>query len=303
MRIVITGARGNVGNSLYRKLTHESKHESNAANHHVVGTATAADARHALDITDMEGVSFLMSQFKPDLVIHCAALTNVDQCAQDPDLALRINAIGTQNIALACQKAGAAMCYLSTNEVFDGTGNHSYMEYDPPHPANPYGYSKWVGEQMVTEVLPRHFIVRTAWVFAHTGNNFVQKIAARAQSGEPLSVVVDEIGSPTYAEDLTDALIALIQTRRYGTYHLVNEGSASRYEFARHILDCHGLDQVSIAPLLQKHFDRPSTPPPYSPLRNFTAAQLGIKLRPWREAVKAFVEHDSGGLHSESHVG
>lgn len=287
MRIVITGADGNVGGSLQQKLS---------LSHDVIGTVAASGSRQSLDVTDMEAVTFLLSQYKPDLVVHCAALTNVDQCAEDPDRAMLVNAVGTQNVALACQTNNIAMCYISTNEVFDGLGSRQYMEYDPTNPGNPYAYSKWVGERIVAEILPRHYIVRTAWLFAHTGTNFVHKVMARANAGEPLSVVIDEVGSPTYVEDLTDALVALLVTRRYGTYHLVNEGSCSRYDFARHLLDVHGLTHVPIAPMMLRQFSRPSTPPPYTPLRNFMAAQLGIRLRDWRDAVKAFVERDAFDL-------
>src|SRR5258707_13564328 len=120
-------------------------------------------------------------------------MTNVDRCAEQPELALQVNGVGTQNVALAAQRVNAAICYLHTNEVFDGKKGTPYLEYGPTGPINPYGYSKWVGEQVVREATPRHMIVRTSWIFAHGGTNFLQKIVERAANGGPLPVVVNEI--------------------------------------------------------------------------------------------------------------
>ncbi len=279
MRIFITGADGNIGSRLLRELA--------ARGHEASGTDIPD-----LDITNFEAVVARITSVQPDLVIHCAAMTNVDRCAEQPDEALRINALGTQNIALGCQRVGSALCYLSTNEVFDGERGSAYLEYDPPHPINPYGYSKWVGEQMVRSLTPRHYVVRTSWIFAHTGQNFVQKIMRKAAAGEPLSVVTDEVACPTYADDLTPALAALVETGRYGIYHLVNAGQASRYDFARHVLACCGFPEYPVSKVVSAQYPRPSRPPVYSALSNFFAAQMGIRLRPWTEAVAAFVERE-----------
>ncbi len=276
MRIFVTGADGNIGSCLLRELP--------ARGH----DASGADISQ-FNITDFDSVAQHISAARPDLVIHCAAMTNVDRCAEQPEEALRINALGTQNITLACQRVGSALCYLSTNEVFDGERGTPYLEYDQPRPINPYGYSKWVGEQIVRSLLPQHFVVRTSWVFAHGGQNFLQKIMGKAAAGEPLSVVTNEVACPTYAEDLTPALAQLVETRRFGTYHLVNEGRASRHDFARHVLACYGFPDYPIAKIVSAQFPRPSRPPVYSALANFFAAQLGIRLRPWTEAVEAFV--------------
>lgn len=279
MKILITGADGNIGKRLVRDMTRQG--------HTVVGTDIGN-----VDISDFNAVIAQVDAVQPEMVIHCAALTNVDLCAREPDLALQVNAIGTQNMALACARSGASLCYISTNEVFDGQRGTPYLEYDAPHPINPYGYSKWVGEQMIREVLPSHFIVRTSWIFAHGGVNFFQKIVQRAAAGQPLAVVTNEVACPTYAEDFVVALIELTATGRYGTYHLTNEGSTSRYDFARHILDSYGYNDVPIARVIGTQYPRPSRPPEYSALSNFIAAHMGIKLRPWREAVVAFIERE-----------
>ncbi|MCC7206277.1 MAG: dTDP-4-dehydrorhamnose reductase [Anaerolineae bacterium] len=279
MRILITGADGRLGARLWQTLE--------AQGHEIIPSLAMQP-----DITQLDAVRDFARQARPDLVMHLAAYTDVDGCAKDPDLALRVNGIGTQHVALACQALGVPMCYVSTNEVFDGEAKTAYMEYAPTRPINPYGYSKWVGEQAVRELLPRHYIVRTAWLFAPGGANFCQKVLAKARSGQQLVVVTDEIGSPTYADDLAEALAALVATQRFGTYHLVNEGKASRYEFARHILDSFGLRHVRVQPAVLADFKRASRPPRFSPLRNFQAAHVGIRLRPWQEAVEAFAARE-----------
>jgi dTDP-4-dehydrorhamnose reductase len=243
------------------------------------------------DITDPARVWAAFDQVRPELVIHAAALTNVDYCAENPAEALRVNAGGTHNLVLACQGHDVPLLYVSTNEVFDGQANVPYQEYDHPRPINPYGYSKYVGEQIVRQHLTRFYIARTAWLYAPEGTNFVHKIIARAREGGPLRVVTDEVGSPTYAEDLAEAIARLIQTGRYGTYHLVNEGTCSRYEFASEALEAAGLSDMHIEPITSDAFERPSTTPPYSPLGNVLGALVGLRLRPWQEAVAEFVQN------------
>jgi dTDP-4-dehydrorhamnose reductase len=224
--------------------------------------------------------------FGPDVVVHAAAYTNVDGCVRDPDLAYRVNGLGTQNVALACQRAQAALAYISTNEVFDGAATQPYLESDHTNPVNPYGRSKEMGEWYVRGLVPRHYIVRTAWLFSPGGANFPARIASLARERGELSVVTDEVSSPTYAPDLAEALGRLVRSGRFGTYHLVNEGYCSRHEFAQAILHGAGLGHVPVRPILLKDFQRSSTPPSFAPLRNFAAAEvLGIQLRPWQEAL------------------
>jgi dTDP-4-dehydrorhamnose reductase len=280
MRILVTGAHGRLGSLLVTDLRD--------GGHDVTPTDT-----DTLDLTDASGVRRIVHDTQPDLVLHCAALTAVDYCATHPDDALRINALATQSLALACQVQAAALLYVSTNEVFDGKSDRPYLEYDRPNPANPYGYSKWVGEQIVRDLVPRHTIVRTAWLFAHGGSNFVHTILGRAREGKPLRVVTNEIGSPTYAPDLSAALVRLIASGRFGIYHLVNAGAISRYGFAREILDQAGYAAVPVEPIALAEFQRPSRPPEYAPLRNFAAAEQGITLRPWQDALKAFLEREA----------
>lgn len=281
MDILVTGAGGLLGRQLMETLR--------SIGHQVTGWDVAE-----LDITDYRQTVRAIRQLSPALIIHCAALTNVDLCAEQPDLALRVNGYGTENVALAAAVCGAALVYISSNEVFDGEQSAPYLEADRTRPINPYGYSKWVGEQAVLRLTPQHYIVRISWLFGHGGANFLQKITHAAREGKPLSVVTNEVAAPTYTEDFCEALTALIDTGRFGIYHLTNEGGVSRYAFARHILDCAGFADTPITPINSVQWRRPSQPPTYATLRNFNGAQLGITLRPWQQAVAAYFTQERG---------
>jgi dTDP-4-dehydrorhamnose reductase len=184
------------------------------------------------------------------------------------------------------------MLYVSTNEVFDGRAKQPYREYDVTNPINPYGYSKWVGERAILNINPRHYIVRISWLFAHGGKNFIQAILGAAQAGKPLRVVTNEVANPTYNDDMALAITHLIHTERYGIYHLVNEGACSRYQFARYFLTKAGYADTPIHPISSHQWPRPSTPPDYAALSNLAGKHIGITLRPWQEAVDAFLEKE-----------
>ena len=274
MRIVITGHKGQLGRALQEALKGDTLFGLDLPEH---------------DITDKQTIAQAITGFAPQVVIHAAAMTNVDGCERDPDTAYRINGLGTQNVALACQKCGTAMVYVSTNEVFDGAKDKPYLEFDQPHPINAYGRSKLAGEFFTQALLNRFYIVRTAWLYARGGNNFVTKIIRAADERGELRVVTDEVSSPTYAPDLAEAIAKLIRTEHYGIYHFTNEGICSRYDFAVKILELSGRGHVPIHPITSDQYTRASTPPPYSPIRNFCGATaLGIKLRPWEEALEAY---------------
>ncbi len=277
MRVAITGIRGQLGSALERALSGQE----------VLGLALPE-----YDITDPT-LRETLRALAPEVVIHAAGYTDVDGCARDPERALRINALGTQNVALACQEVGAVLLYISTNEVFPGDRAEPYLEYDPPRPINPYGYSKWVGERYVEQICSRFYIVRTSWLFGGK-RSFVTKILARSEEEGELAVVDDEFGCPTYAPDLAEALVRLLGSGRFGIYHLINEGVCSRYEFAWEILRLVGKERVPIRPIPLAEFRRDSTPPPRAVLRNFAAAALGIRLRPWREALAAYLRGQFG---------
>jgi dTDP-4-dehydrorhamnose reductase len=276
MRVIITGATGQLGQALQKVL-----------------------AQYDFDILDVPrfdvkdySVVRKISDLYPDLVIHTAAMTDVDGCARDPDLAFSINAFGTQNVAHACLRCNAEMICISTNEVFNGRSDQPYHENDQPSPINPYGSSKRAGEQMAAHYLKSGlYIVRTAWLYGY-GNKpmFPEKIIAAADKRGELRVVTDEISNPTYVLDLAEAIAKLIQTHTYGTYHFTNSGYCSRFEFAKEILRLSGREHIPIHPITLAEYQRASQVPPFAPLVNTRGADLGIKLRPWQEALVAYFE-------------
>lgn len=273
MRIAITGADGRLGRSLRAAL---------GAEHDVV-----ALNRAALDLERPESVGRLAST-GADLVIHPAAYTNVDGCARDPHLAYRVNALGTKYVALACRELDAALVYVSTNEVFDGAAARPYLEYDQARPVNPYGWSKWAGEQAVRDHLSRFYIARVAWLFGGE-RNFVRTVLRLADERGELSVVDDEVGSPTSSDDAAAAIAALIRQPVYGVYHVVNAGHASRFDLAAAALRLSGRANVTLSRSRLADFRRDSVVPPYTPLANMAGAALGITLRPWEEALEEYV--------------
>ena len=273
-RILITGHKGQLGQALQEAL----------AAHEVTG----ADLPE-VDITQREAIRGAVDGARPDVVLHCAAYTNVDGCARDPALAYRVNALGTQNVALACLETGADMVHISTNEVFGGDHPAGYEEWMPLAPRNAYARSKAAAEFQVRHLLARAYIVRIAWLFAPGGRNFIHAILKRARETGAVRVVADEIGNPTYAKDAAAAIARLIDTRQYGTYHFTNEGACSRWAFANEVLRLAGLDDVTNTPILSSEFQRASTPPRYGALHNRAGAALGIRLRPWQEALADYV--------------
>jgi dTDP-4-dehydrorhamnose reductase len=273
MRIVITGHNGQLGRQLQLAF----------AGHELLQLDLPCD-----DITQ-PGMRDCIADFRPDLVVHAAAYTDVDACERDPDLAFRVNALGTQNVALGAQRTGAALMYVSTNEVFNGQRREPYREWDRVDPMSAYARSKAAGEDIVRSLAPRFYLVRVAWLFGPGGVNFVTKILGAAAKHGRLQVAADEFGNPTYAPDAAQAMARLAETGHYGIYHLTNGGFCSRYEFARAILREAGQENVPVAPILSAGWPRPSVPPLHAILANQAAANLGITLRPWQEPVAEYV--------------
>ncbi|MCS7260923.1 MAG: dTDP-4-dehydrorhamnose reductase [Anaerolineae bacterium] len=284
MRVAITGANGQLGRALQSTLAQAAR---KAGEERLRDVELIPLNLPEWDITNPQQTSRLAA-LRPELVIHCAAMTDVDGCARDPERAFRVNAFGTQNVALACQRVDAAMVYISTNEVFDGLSERPYLEFDKTNPINPYGASKLAGEIIAARLLHRLYVVRISWLFAPNGRNFVSKILARADEYGTLQVVTDEVANPTYAPDVAEAIWRLVTTEHYGIYHLVNEGYCSRYEYALEILKQAGRTHVPVQPITRAQFKRASCPPAFAPLRNTVGAALGICLRPWQEALRDY---------------
>jgi dTDP-4-dehydrorhamnose reductase len=277
MRVIVTGHKGQLGQALQQTF----------ADHDILGIDLP---KH--DITDARAICSTLVDWQPDLVVHTAALTDVDGCEQNPDLAFRVNTLGAHNVALACERVGAAMVHISTNDVFDGRLGRPYYEWDTPSPLSVYARSKAGAEFYVRSLLNNCYVVRTSWVYARGGNNFVTKIIAAADKHSTLRVVIDEISAPTYAPDLAAAIRQLVDTRHYGVYHLTNTGFCSRYDWAEKILELAGRGHVPIERITTDQWPRLAPPPLYAPIVNFTASALGITLRAWQDALQAYFSGD-----------
>lgn len=243
------------------------------------------------DVTRPEQVQAALERVRPALVFHCAAYTDVDKAEGEAAQALRVNGEGTAHVARACRAAEAGLVYLSTDYIFDGRKRSPYREEDPPNPLSAYGRSKLAGEDAVRAAgLERAWIVRSAWLYGAGGRNFVRAILDRAAQGEPLRVVSDQEGSPTYTVDLAAALCRIPAGVPPGTYHAAGAGSTTRFAFARAILERAGMREVPVRPIPTAESGRPAPRPLYSVLSNEKwAAATGAPLRPWPEALEAFL--------------
>lgn len=278
MRVVVTGSRGQLGSALRQVL----------AEHEVLGLV-----RPEHDITDIAAIDVAVREFCPDVIIHAAAMTDVDGCERNPAAARRANVLGTRNVAVAAQGAKAKLVYISTDYVFDGRKDEPYWEYDEVNPSSVYGRTKWLGEEMVRRFSSRYYIVRTAWLYGEGEDNFVGTVLRLAEAHDSLHMVTDEVGSPTFVLDLAQAIKRLMRTSAYGTYHLANAGTCSRYQWAREILDLAGQDDVRLVP--SQNYERLAQVPKKVALNSICAATLGIIMRPWREALRARFDLQGSG--------
>ncbi|WHX99992.1 dTDP-4-dehydrorhamnose reductase [Neobacillus sp. DY30] len=280
MRVVVTGAAGQLGKDVLLEL--EKK------NHQAFG----AD-RQQLDITVENDVLTYISELKPDVILHCAAYTNVDAAEENEDAAYAVNAAGTEYLAKAAKQIGAKMLYVSTDYVFDGSANEPYEVDEPTKPLGAYGRTKLAGEQLLQKHLDAFFIVRTAWVFGIHGNNFVKTMIRLGKERGEVGVVHDQVGSPTYTVDLAQFMVELMETDKYGVYHATNSGICSWYEFAVEIFKQAEMD-VMVNPLTTDQFPRPAARPKYSVLSKKRIEQEDLKpLRDWKEALSAYLEESN----------
>lgn len=276
MKILITGSNGMLGHDLIEALKD---------NHELVLTTSKT-----LDITDKEQVFDFISQNKPDIVINSAAYTDVDGCEQNQDLAYSVNGEGVKNLALACREADSALVHISTDYVFNGENTRPWVEDDETGPISVYGKSKLEGEKAICEILDKYFILRTAWLYGVNGRNFPKTMLELAENHSKITVVYDEVGTPTYTLDLAQAISKLIETDCYGIYHLTNSGSCSWCEFARYIFEIAGAD-VEVVPVTADEFARPAPRPSYSVLENRNWVENGFEpLRNYTEAIKEYIE-------------
>ncbi|KYD19084.1 dTDP-4-dehydrorhamnose reductase [Saccharococcus caldoxylosilyticus] len=276
MKVVVTGAKGQLGTDLVHSLADR-------------GYEVYGYGREELDITNFDQVKQIIGKVNPDVVIHAAAYTKVDLAESEPDKAFLINAYGTRNVAVASGAVGAKLVYISTDYVFDGTANVPYNEFAPTNPLSVYGKSKLAGEQFVRDLHSKFFIVRTSWVYGKHGNNFVKTMLKLAQERDELMVVHDQIGCPTYTVDLANCVLELIQTEKYGIYHVSNSGYCSWYEFAKAIFEEVGIE-VKVNPCTTKDFPRPAPRPAYSVFEHMALRLNGFgEMREWEKALQEFI--------------
>lgn len=275
MKILITGANGQLGKDLVKIL---------GVNHEVLGCG-----REILDVTNLEQCKQVITDFHPEAVIHAAAYTNVDLAETEQDAAFQINATGSRNIAVAAERVGAKLCYVSTDYVFDGNSPLPYNEYDQTNPLGIYGKSKRAGEHVVQTLSTRYYIVRTSWLYGQYGHNFVKTMLRLSCDKDRLTVVHDQIGSPTYTVDLCHFLNELIQTEKYGIYHASNTGSCTWYEFAEAIFKESEIS-VQLHPCTTEEFPRPAPRPRYSVLDHMSIRTNNFQeFRHWNDALRAFL--------------
>lgn len=277
MKVLVTGAKGQLGYDVIRKL------EENNIEY------LGAD-RYNMDLFNEKQVKDVITEYKPDVIIHCAAYTAVDRAEDEKDICYKTNVLGTRYISEACKEVDAKMVYISTDYVFDGEGTDPFEVTDRPAPINYYGQSKYEGELEVQRCLDKYFIVRISWVFGIHGNNFVKTMLRLGKEKGEVSVVDDQIGSPTYTYDLAELLIKMIQTDKYGIYHATNEGYCSWYEFT-----CEIYKQVEISakvnPIKTKDYITKAKRPKNSRLSKKTLAKSGFEsLREWEIAISKMIE-------------
>jgi dTDP-4-dehydrorhamnose reductase len=286
-RYLVTGANGQLGSYLCPFLR-----QSGAV---VFGTGHTKtdDADDVLDITNDHEVDRVFSTVRPTVVLHLAAYTDVDGSERNPAHAHHVNEHGTRNVAEAARRVGAHLLSVSTDYVFDGNASGAYDEDATPGPISAYGRSKLAGERAVLAAGKEFAVARTAWLYGGSGKHFVRTILTVLRNQGNVSVVTDEVGSPTFAGDLAPAIIDLARRRGSGVFHLVNAGIVSRYEFAQAIAEMAGIpisqvEPTTTADFLSRH-PLPAPRPATSALQNRRAALLGISLRPWREALTQYV--------------
>lgn len=269
-KILVTGANGMLGQDLCPMLED--------CGYEVIETDV-----DNLDITDAIQSMRVITDVKPDYVIHCAAYTNVDKAEEDLETATLINTVGTENIAKACDKNNTVMIYISTDYVFDGKTNSPYKPSDQTNPINNYGITKLQGEEAVRKYCKKYYIVRTSWLYGHHGKNFVETMLSLADKKE-IKVVNDQTGCPTWTVDLSEAITTIIEAKyQYGIYHACGAGSTTWYNFAKEIFMLTGLD-TNLQPCDTKEFPRPAQRPRYSSMDN------GGLLRDWKSALKDYIE-------------
>lgn len=289
MKILITGSKGQLGNEL-QNIIKTGEAEIGVISEELKNSEVVALDVEDLDITKLEQVKEVLNSIKPDVVINCAAATNVDGCESNQDLAFKINAIGPRNLAMVCEEIEAKIVQVSTDYVFSGVGEKSLTEYDLTAPYSVYGKTKLMGEEFVREFSSKYFVVRTSWLYGYVGHNFVYTMMRLGKERESLNVVNDQKGNPTHANDLAYHILKLIETEEYGVYHCTGEGECTWYEFAKLIMELSGR-KCTVNPCTSDEYKTPAKRPEYSSLDNMMLrCTVGNEMRNWQDALKSFMD-------------
>lgn len=294
MKILITGSNGQLGNEL-QKIVATGKAEIGAVSEEIKNAEVFAMDVDTLDITNLEQVKKVLNEVKPDVVINCAAATNVDGCEANQDLAFKINSLGPRNLAMVAEELRAKIVQVSTDYVFSGVGETPLKESDLVAPVSVYGKTKLLGEEFVRDFSSKYYIVRTAWLYGYVGHNFVYTMMKLGKDRDTLSVVNDQLGNPTHANDLAYHILKLIQTEEYGVYHCTGKGECSWYDFASEIMKLSGRNctvnpctSIEYKSMYPNSADRPA----YSSLDNMMLrCTVGDEMRDWKDALKTFMDN------------
>jgi dTDP-4-dehydrorhamnose reductase/dTDP-4-dehydrorhamnose 3,5-epimerase len=276
LKFMVTGVNGQLGHDVMTQLKD--------MDYNVI-----APRRDEFDLTIIEQVKKYIIEEKPDVIIHCAAYTAVDKAEDEKDLCYSVNVEGTRAVAEAANEVNAKVVFISTDYVFDGLGQEPHSEEKEPSPINYYGYTKEQGEKIVRELIDKHFVVRTSWVYGLYGNNFVRTMLKLAESRNEINVVSDQIGAPTYTKDLAEFVVNLVQTKRYGTYHGVNEGCCSWHEFAESIFKKSGINMI-VNPISTEDYPTRAKRPLNSRLSKEKTTKADLDRMPhWKNALDRFL--------------
>ena len=301
MKILITGASGQLGTELQRQLKEGGSSLGPLPERLKNATVLSTDVPE-LDITDRTATIAFVRRHQPDTIISCAAFTNVDGCETNLDAAFKVNAMGASHLAQAAERVGARLIHVSTDYVFSGEGDAPLDESCPIGPVSAYGRTKALGEEYVRCFCHRFFIVRTAWLYGYNGKNFVKTMVNAGKKFGKLEVVNDQLGNPTNAEDLAHHILKLAVSHDYGVYHCTGEGVCSWYDFAKEIIRLAGVDaEVSPCTSAEYAAKHPAAAkrPAWSALENrMLACTVGNEMRPWQDALKCYFDHwdDENGL-------
>ena len=276
MKVFVTGAKGQLGHDVVNELEKRGH------------TAIGVDIEE-MDITDKDAVKRVITQVSPEAVVHCAAYTAVDAAEEQVELCHRVNGLGTENMGEVCKELNCKLMYISTDYVFNGQGTRPWEPDDERAPLNVYGQTKYEGE-LAVEALEKYFIVRIAWVFGVNGKNFIKTMLNLGKTRDHLTVVDDQVGSPTYTYDLARLLVDMIETEKYGRYHATNEGVCSWYEFACEIFKKAGIE-ITVSPVSSNEYPAKAKRPQNSRMDKSKLKEMGFKPLPtWQDALERYLK-------------